>query len=75
MTIKNNKKNKAPDPLAEELFGRPADSELESSAITIDETVADAALMEELGIQVDPDLADEICAEVVSAADLEMIQP
>lgn len=65
----------ASDPLGEELFGKPGDLEPEIPTHEIDQAVADAALMGDLGNQVDPDVADEICAELVTAEDLEKIQP
>lgn len=61
--------------LGEELFGKPEGLKSGISTHEIDQAFADAALMGDLGNQVDPDVADEICAELVTAEDLEKIQP
>ena len=69
------KKKTAKELLAEELFGTAPIQDPSTSSSAIDEAFSDAALMGELGIQLDPNVADEIGAELISAADLELIQP
>ena len=59
----------------EEFFGPPPMLDSATSSLAIDEAVADAGLMGDIGIQIDPDLADEIGAEILSISDLELIQP
>lgn len=66
---------KSQQDLADELFGNPADLEDGISTGAIDDAVDEAASWGGLGFQVDPEIADEICAELVSEADLEKIQP